>query len=128
MALKTADVDMTAFNDGILKLARAAGGAGMIEALEKVAAFLIGKAAEKSPKDTGALAGSGTWDRTAPTEVTFGFNKEYASIQNFGGAKLPCKGYQSEVGPNLYFTGTLDEQKAKALELLAREIEKALKE
>ncbi len=124
---KGVEIDTKAFNDGILRLVGHCDKGDLLKALEKAAAFLIGKAMDHAPKDTGTLAGSGTWKKTGPAEVTFGFNTEYALKQDVGGPGLPCKGYNSPIGPNLYFSGTLERFSETAMRIIADEVAKTLK-
>jgi hypothetical protein len=78
---------------------------------EEVAEELLSKAiVSPVPKDTGVLERSAGM-RWVDKKLVFGFGEEYASIQNYGSwnpNRLPAKPYRNAIGPNYYFSKTLD--------------------
>ena len=78
---------------------------------EEVAEELLSKAiVSPVPKDTGILERSAGM-KWVDKKLVFGFGEKYASIQNYGSwspTRLPAKPYGSPIGPNYYFSKTLD--------------------
>jgi hypothetical protein len=59
--------------------------------------------------------------------VIFGFNKAYASIQDLGGKNLPPKPFGSEIGPNFYFSRTVQKAAPGIFVLIGQAIQDDLK-
>lgn len=98
------------------------------EKANQVARDLLKKAIDSPiPRDTGALAASGTVvPGPKPGQVTFGFNMPYAVFQDTGTVNLPPKFYGSPIGPNFYFSETIKRFAGEAFAKLARLAEQDL--
>lgn len=108
MALRTAEVDTKGLFDSLNQIERVFSHEFLDSKLKILALSILADAVNSPiPRDTGALAESGAMEPSGEGEVTFGFNRKYASIQDLGGSRLPPKSYGSDVGPNFYFSETL---------------------
>ena len=127
MALRTAEVDTKVLFDSLNQIEKVFSHEFLDSKLKILALSILADAVNSPiPRDTGALAESGAMEPSGEGEVTFGFNKKYASIQDLGGRKLPPKSYGSDVGPNFYFSETLRLAGPKAFETITKLIQAEL--
>lgn len=107
-------VDIRQLERGLKKLGRTFGLANATRELEVVALAVVGQARRSPvPRDTGALDASGFAVVERPGRVRFGFGSnavQYAAVQDLGSEKMPPKPYGSDVGPNRYFSATLQDR------------------
>ena len=116
------------FKRQLSKLTKAVGGDVVLEEAEAVAWELLARAENAPiPRDTGLLASSAFAKIVqAELKVLFGYNREYAAIQDLGGKRLPPKPYGSAVGPNFYFSETLRRNQKWFLEEVAKRVQRRL--
>lgn len=122
MARKSkSSVDTRAFEQSIREIKKTFGPEAATDRAAVFAVLILKKSIQAPiPYDTGALAQSATVIRGKTGVVTFGFDREYAAIQDRGSSILPPKAYGSKKGPNFYFSETLKREAPNVLEGIAR--------
>lgn len=127
--LRTAEISTKGFDAGIADLLEIYDQKTVRQKIKPIAEQIVEQSiAAPVPYDTGALSRSGfVMDGERDGEVIFGFNRKYASIQDLGGRKLPPKFYGSEIGPNYYFSRTVERAAPGVLALVGQAIQDDLK-
>lgn len=108
-SLRTAQIDTRALMKAFGELEKVFSHKFLDAKIERLAKSLLFDAINAPiPRDTGALAASGRVEKgPGKGEVTFGFDRKYASAMDLGTVKLPPKPFGSTIGPNFYFSGSL---------------------